>query len=104
MAEFPKSAGNLPSACDVFLVLDLCGDLGEKTAESLSRSDRSLQGGSLTESNYVLQGILQTNTVCGTMRAQQLHAGRREVGLETYDINLFLSSGLHLRLLVYFRN
>jgi hypothetical protein len=51
------------------LVVDVSLDLGEEAVESLGGSDRSLQGMPLPESNNVLRRILETNTVCGAVRA-----------------------------------
>jgi hypothetical protein len=54
-------------------------DLGKETADCLGGGDGSPERVSLAESNNVWRRILETYTICGAVRAQQLHAGSGKI-------------------------
>jgi hypothetical protein len=85
----------------VWLALDVGLDLGKKATDSCGGSNCSPQGMWFAESRNVLGRILETDTVSGAVRAQQLHAGGGNIGFQACHIDFFPSS-CHLQLLNFF--
>src|SRR5437588_1613193 len=76
-------------------------NLGKIAAESMHRSNSSLQGLALAEGDKILRRIAETKTVCSALRAQQLHFGGSEISNQTRNQGLsFDTIGDHLLLLV----
>jgi hypothetical protein len=85
-----------------FLGGNLGSDLGEEAVQSLGGSDGALQGAALTERRNIFRGILETNTIGGAVRAQELYRGSCQISFKAGNINFLVGSGRHRLLLNFF--
>jgi len=94
----PRRGSALALPLAAFLVLlNLGFDLGEIAVQRLGGSDSSLQSLPFRKSYYVLCRVLETNTVSGALRAQQLHLGGGQISHQAGYINLLLGCRHHLQ-------
>ncbi len=75
-------------------------DLGKKFVQGGGEADGFRESGALAVGRDIPRRILETNTVRGTVRAQKLDRGSREVGFELGHIDLLVGFELHFILLI----
>jgi hypothetical protein len=72
-----------------FSLLELVLEGGKKTAQCASGGNCTLQCLAFSEGNDVSHGMLQAESICGTLCAQQFYFRRTKVGRQPGNVCLF---------------
>ena len=83
------------------VVTDVSLNLRKEAVQGFHRSDRAFQCLRFAEYGDFLRRILQTDTICGAVRAQHFHRRGRDIGAQTVLVNLSFSGRYHLLLLSF---